>query len=59
MLFVLVAFTGIALSPSHAQSPFANEAPADGNRIPEPRLADYSNGSRTPGFSPITDIEYR
>jgi hypothetical protein len=33
--------------------------PADGNLIAEPHLADYSEGERTPGLSPITDIEYR
>ena len=32
------------------------EDPADGNDIPEPVLADYKIGERTPGFSAITDV---
>jgi hypothetical protein len=28
----------------------------NGNLIPEPTLADYDHATRTPGFSPITDI---
>ncbi len=33
--------------------------PSNGNLIAEPRLADYSEAERTPGFSAITGIEYR
>lgn len=56
LLFVLTAFTGFSLAPSQAQNPAEL---ADGNRIAAPLLADYTQGERMPGFSPITDIEYR
>jgi hypothetical protein len=32
------------------------EDPSDGNDIPDPVLADYKIGERTPGFSAVTDI---
>jgi hypothetical protein len=57
--FVFLGTTGVIMTSGHAQFP---RDTANGNLIPEPSMASVSNVShadRTPGFSPITDIEYR
>jgi hypothetical protein len=50
--FFLLSTLGLALTlPTSAESDSAN-----GNLIRNPALSDYREASRSPGFSPVTDV---
>jgi hypothetical protein len=53
IFITLMAFSALFSSFSMAGS---STDSVNGNRIAEPKLADYHVGDRTPGFSAITDI---
>jgi hypothetical protein len=55
-LILLILVTGLGLIGSISQAGDSSEA-YNGHLIPEPKLHDYVKADRTPGLSPITEIQ--
>ncbi|MBU6155193.1 MAG: hypothetical protein KGP28_12890 [Bdellovibrionales bacterium] len=53
-LLILIAVAGLLGATSMASNP--DEA-MNGHLIAEPKLQDYVKAKRSPGFSPITEIQ--
>jgi hypothetical protein len=55
-LILLILVTSIGLIGSSSRAGDSSES-YNGHLIPEPKLHDYVKAERTPGFSPITEIQ--
>jgi hypothetical protein len=55
-LFLLILVAGIGLFGGTSQAGDSSEC-YNGHLIAEPRLPDYVHAERSPGFSPITEIQ--